>query len=126
MTSLTPQADIWGNFYGKRDRASAGRYPTEWVVRTLAWRLKTFHGGVVIAISPARHRGHHAKLIEQFPVFMRAILASPVGMMDQPTGWAFRRNATKQGLADQFFGHALAHGVAHQVAAEQVFVACQI
>lgn len=36
MTSPVPQADSWGNFYGDRYRASAGRYPTEWVVRTLA------------------------------------------------------------------------------------------
>lgn len=33
---LTPQAGNWGDFYGNRHRASAGRYPTEWVVRTLA------------------------------------------------------------------------------------------
>ena len=36
MTPLTPQASHWGEFYGNRYRASAGRYPTEWVVRTLA------------------------------------------------------------------------------------------
>lgn len=36
MTSLAPQANNWGNFYGNHYRASAGRYPTEWVVRTLA------------------------------------------------------------------------------------------
>jgi SAM-dependent methyltransferase len=36
MTSLTPQASNWGEFYGTRYRTTAGRYPTEWVVRTLA------------------------------------------------------------------------------------------
>lgn len=36
MASLTPQARNWSDFYGNRYRASAGRYPTEWVVRTLA------------------------------------------------------------------------------------------
>lgn len=36
MTSLSPQAGSWGEFYGNRIRSSAGRYPTEWVVRTLA------------------------------------------------------------------------------------------
>jgi SAM-dependent methyltransferase len=34
--SLTPQTSRWGTFYDNRYRASAGRYPTEWVVRTLA------------------------------------------------------------------------------------------
>lgn len=30
------QANIWADFYSNRYRASVGRYPTEWVVRTLA------------------------------------------------------------------------------------------
>lgn len=38
MTSLAPQANKWSNFYGSHYHASAGRYPTEWVVRTLAGR----------------------------------------------------------------------------------------
>ena len=33
---------------------------------------QAFHGGVVVAASPARHRWHHAKLIEQFSVLMNA------------------------------------------------------
>src|SRR6185295_11025592 len=36
MTSLSPQFGSWGEFYGDRIRPSAGHYPTEWVVRTLA------------------------------------------------------------------------------------------
>lgn len=35
-TSFAQQDSNWGEFYGNRYRASAGRYPTEWVVRTLA------------------------------------------------------------------------------------------
>lgn len=36
MTSFTPQSNNWDNFYNNRHRAFAGRYPTEWVMRTLA------------------------------------------------------------------------------------------
>ena len=36
MTSPTPQEASWRSFYGNRLLASSGRYPTEWVVRTLA------------------------------------------------------------------------------------------
>ena len=35
---------------------------------------EAFHGGVVVAVPPARHRWHHAELIEQFSVLMGAIL----------------------------------------------------
>lgn len=57
---------------------------------------------------------------------MGAILATPIRVVDQSAWWAFCRHTAKQRLADQVFGHALAHGVAHQVATEQIFVACQI
>ena len=36
MASLRPQACNWGEFYVNCYRASVGRYPTEWVERTLA------------------------------------------------------------------------------------------
>jgi SAM-dependent methyltransferase len=36
MTACTPQESNWKSFYGNRLLASSGRYPTEWVVRTLA------------------------------------------------------------------------------------------
>lgn len=36
MTSITPQTRKWSDFYGSGYRTSVGRYPTEWVVRTLA------------------------------------------------------------------------------------------
>lgn len=76
--------------------------------------------------SPGEHRWHHAELIEQFSVLMGAILATPIRVVYQSARWAFCRHTPKQRLADQVFGRALAHGVAHQVATEQIFVACQI
>ena len=57
---------------------------------------------------------------------MGAILATPIRVVYQSARWAFCRHTPKQRLADQVFGHALAHGVAHQVTTEQIFVACQI
>ncbi len=65
-------------------------------------------------------------MVKQFPVFMGTVLATPVRVVNQPARRTFLCDTTKQGLADQVFGHALAHGVAHQVAAEQVFVTRQI
>lgn len=57
---------------------------------------------------------------------MSAILATPIRVAYQSARWAFCRYTAKQRLAIQVFGHALANGVAHQIATEQIFVACQI
>ena len=57
---------------------------------------------------------------------MGAILATPIRVVYQSARWAFCRHTSKKRLADQVSGHALAHGVAHQVATEQIFVACQV
>ena len=70
--------------------------------------------------------GTHTEPIEQFSVLMGAILATPIRVVYQSAQWPFCRPTPKQRLADQVSGHALAHGVAHQVATEQIFVACQI
>lgn len=36
MTNISMQGEIWADFYSVRRQSFAGRYPTEWVVRTLA------------------------------------------------------------------------------------------
>lgn len=38
---------------------------------------EAFHGGVVVAVPPARHRWHHAELIEQFSVLMGKYWLNP-------------------------------------------------
>lgn len=57
MTSLTPQSGNWGCFYGNRYRACAGRYPTEWVVRTLA-------GGNYPGLKIDKARYHGARILD--------------------------------------------------------------
>jgi hypothetical protein len=79
-----------------------------------------------MAVPPARHRWHHAELIKQFSVPMDAILATPTRVVYQSARWAYCRHTPKQRLADQVSGHALVHGIAHEVYTEQIFVACQI
>ena len=65
-----------------------------------------FHGGVVVAVPSARHRWHHAELIEQFSVLMGAILATPIRVVYQSARWAFCHHTPKQRLANQVSGYA--------------------
>ncbi len=47
---------------------------------------ETLHRGIIVTISPPRHGGDHAELVEQFPVFMCAILAAAIRVMNQLSG----------------------------------------
>ena len=87
---------------------------------------EAFHGRVVIAISPARHRRLHAELRHQFLIVMGAVLAAKVGVVNQTRRRAFVAHGLPQRRCRQRLRHALVHRVAHQLAGEHVLDAVQV
>lgn len=70
---------------------------------------ETFHRGVVPAISLAAHGCGHAKLLQQFLVIMRAVLAAAIRVENQAPGRTLGGSTPEQRLHDQVFRHPLAH-----------------
>jgi hypothetical protein len=66
------------------------------------------------------------KLIEEIAVFMRAILAPPVRMMNQPRQRPLARHSPEQRLTDQILGDPGSHGISHDLSAVHILVPCQI
>jgi hypothetical protein len=62
----------------------------------------------------AAHRRLPIEVTQYLPVFMGAILAAPVRVMDQPAGGALGGHGSKQGLADQVPRQAFSHGTLSQ------------
>ncbi len=44
---------------------------------------EALHRRIVITVSPARHGGQHAELLNKFLIVVSAVLAAAVGMMNQ-------------------------------------------
>ena len=48
---------------------------------------EAFDGGVVPAVGSPAHRLNHLVVLDQFSVIGAGVLATPIGMHDQPSSW---------------------------------------
>lgn len=87
---------------------------------------ETLDRGIIVAVAAAAHGDLHAELLKQFAVLQGAILAAPVGVVDQACRRPLGCDCAEKGLADQILRHSLAHCVAHDLSGEEVFVAGKI
>lgn len=59
---------------------------------------EAFHRGIVITVPFARHGSQHAELLDQFSIIMGAVLAAPIGVMDQSRCGTLVTHGTPQRL----------------------------
>lgn len=87
---------------------------------------ETLDGRVIIAIPTPTHRCQHAELGHQRAVFMRAVLAAAVGVLNQAWRRSTQGDGPEQGLHHQVPCHLLTHCVANDFAGIQVLQSGQV
>ena len=87
---------------------------------------ETLHWRIIVTVTRAAHRWLQVEMAEHLLIFMGAVLAASVRVMNQSARRTLDGHGFKQGLAYQVPGQALAHSVAHDFTVKQILVPGQI
>jgi len=81
---------------------------------------EALHRRVIPTISFPAHRLDDIGCVEHLAVAAGCVLASAVGVMDEPRTWTLALDRHGQGGDGQLLAHVIAHRPAHYLAAEQI------
>jgi len=84
---------------------------------------EAFHRGVVVAISFPAHGCPHPEPIKQQGVFLGAILASAIRVMNQTCCGSLGGRGPQEGLADQILRHTFCHGITYDFSGKKILMA---
>jgi len=86
---------------------------------------EALHGGIIITVSFPAHGSFHVEPFKKSCVVLRAVLASPVRMIDETRLRLFSFHRHQKGCDDEVFGNSRSQGIAYNLSVKRSIWAAQ-